>query len=124
MNDKSERGAWGEDRAALYLRLRGYRIIERNFRCRQGEIDLIARKGDAVVFVEVKLRKNAEHGEAREFVTAAKQRRIVSAAELWLMKNRCELQPRFDVIEIYAPDGTKTLRPQINHLENAFGDYF
>ena len=124
MNDKSERGAWGEDRAALYLRMRGYRIIERNFRCRQGEIDLIARKGEAVVFVEVKLRKNAEHGEAREFVTAVKQRRIVSAAELWLMKNRCELQPRFDVIEIYAPDGTKTLRPRINHLENAFGDYF
>ncbi len=124
MNDKNERGAWGEDRAVLYLRLHGYRILERNFRCRQGEIDVIARRGETVAFVEVKLRKNAEHGEAREFVTASKQRRIVSTAEYWLAKNNCELQPRFDVIEIYAPDGTRTLRPAIRHLQNAFGDYF
>lgn len=124
MNDKGERGAWGEERAVLYLRLHGYRILERNFRCRQGEIDIIARRGGVVVFVEVKLRKNAEHGEAREFVTIAKQRRILSSAGLWLMKSGCELQPRFDVIEIYAPAGTKTLRPVIRHLENAFGDGF
>lgn len=124
MNDKKERGDWGEDRAALYLRLHGYRILCRNFRCRRGEIDIIARRGDIVAFVEVKLRKNAEHGEAREFVTASKQRRIVSTAEYWLTQNECGLQPRFDVIEIYAPDGTRTLRPAIRHLENAFGDYF
>lgn len=122
--EQRERGAWGEDRAALYLRLHGYRIVARNFRCRQGEIDIIARKGGIVAFVEVKLRKNAAHGEAREFVTAAKRRRIVSSAELWLMQSGCELQPRFDVIEIYAPEGTRTLRPAIRHLENAFGDYW
>ncbi len=124
MSEQKERGAWGEDRAALYLRLRGYRILERNFRCRQGEIDIIARRGGTVCFVEVKLRKDAEHGEAREFVTASKRRRIVQTAELWLLKTGCELQPRFDVIEIYAPWGTRTLRPEIHHLENAFGDYF
>ncbi len=120
MNDQMERGSWGEDRAARYLRLHGYRIVERNFRCRQGEIDIIARKGDFVAFVEVKQRKNADFGEAREFVTVSKQRRIIAAAELWLLKTRCELQPRFDVIEVYAPDGTKTLFPKINHIENAF----
>ena len=120
MNDKKDLGAWGEERAARYLFLRGYRIIERNFRCRQGEIDIIARKGSFIVFVEVKLRKNTDHGEAREFVTYAKQRRVICAAEYWLVKNSCELQPRFDVMEIYAPEGTGTLRPKIRHLENAF----
>ena len=124
MNDKKERGNWGEERAALYLRLHGYKIVERNFRCRQGEIDIIARKGDVVAFVEVKQRKNADFGEAREFVTYSKQRRVIAAAELWLLKTGCELQPRFDVIEVYAPQGTKTLLPEIHHLENAFGDYF
>lgn len=120
MNDKKERGNWGEDRAVLYLRLHGYRIVERNFRCRQGEIDIIAQKGEFVAFVEVKQRKNADFGAAREFVTYAKQRRVIAAAELWLVKTGCELQPRFDVIEVYAPEGTKTLLPEIRHLENAF----
>ena len=120
MNDKKERGNWGEERAALFLRLHGYRIVERNFHCRQGEIDIIARKGEVVVFVEVKQRKNADFGEAREFVTYSKQRRVIAAAELWLLKTGCELQPRFDVIEVYAPEGTKTLLPEINHIENAF----
>jgi conserved hypothetical protein TIGR00252 len=120
MNVKKTLGDWGEDRAALYLQLRGYRILARNFRCRQGEIDIVARKDDIVAFVEVKLRKNADYGEAREFVTYSKQRRILSAANLWLMRNNCELQPRFDVIEIYAPDGAGTRRPEIHHLVNAF----
>ena len=120
MNDKKERGNWGEERAALFLRLHGYKIVERNFRCRQGEIDIIAGKGGIVAFVEVKQRKNADFGEAREFVTYSKQRRVIAAAELWLMKTGCELQPRFDVIEVYAPEGTDTRRPAIRHLENAF----
>ena len=120
MNDKKERGNWGEERAALYLRLHGYKIVERNFRCRQGEIDIIACKRDMVAFVEVKQRKNADFGEAREFVTYSKQRRVIAAAELWLLKTGCELQPRFDVIEVYAPEGTNTLLPEINHIENAF----
>lgn len=120
MNDKKTLGNWGEDKAVLYLRLHGYRIVERNFRCRQGEIDVIARKGGVIAFIEVKLRKNAEHGEAREFVTCAKQRRVIASAGLWLGKTGCELQPRFDVIEVYAPEGTDTRRPSIRHLENAY----
>lgn len=120
MNEKKERGDWGEDRAVHYLRLHGYKILGRNFCCRQGEIDIIAKKGEFVAFVEVKQRKNADFGQAREFVTVSKQRRVIAAAEFWLLKTRCELQPRFDVIEVYAPNGTKTLFPEIHHLENAF----
>ena len=114
-----ELGRFGEERAARYLRLRGYRILERNFSCRLGEIDLIARRGKYIVFVEVKLRKNADFAAAREFVTAAKQQRIRATAALYLAQNETELQPRFDVIEIYAPEGPGG-KVTINHIENAF----
>ena len=118
--DSRERGQWGEDRAARFLRLRGWRILERNYRCRQGEIDLIAARGGVLAFVEVKLRKGAAFAEAREFVTRAKQERIRTAAALYLAEHDSELQPRFDVIEIYAPEGERTCFPRINLIENAF----
>ena len=118
--NRKELGTWGEDLAAQYLRRRGYRILERNYSCRFGEIDLIAAKGGFVCFVEVKLRKNADFAEAREFVTYAKQRRILTSANLWLAAHEMELQPRFDVVEIYAPEGENTRRARIQHLENAF----
>ena len=114
-----ELGRFGEERAARWLRLHGYRILESNYACRSGEIDLIARRGKYIVFVEVKLRKNADFAEAREFVTAAKQQRIRSTAALWLSQNETELQPRFDVVEVYAPDGPDG-RITIRHIENAF----
>ncbi len=113
-------GAFGERKAANYLRLHGYKIIETNFRCRQGEIDIIAKKRGFIVFAEVKLRKNSNFGQACEFVTPAKQRRVTIAAQLWLQRNETELQPRFDVIEVYAPDGINTKKITINHIENAF----
>ena len=115
-----ETGNWGEEKAASYLRRRGYKIIDRNCRYRQGEIDIVAEKRDLVVFVEVKTRKNAEYAEAREFVTAAKQQRVIAAAQMWMQENACEKQPRFDVIEVYSPDGEKSLNIKINHIENAF----
>ena len=118
--ERRELGAWGEERAAKYLRGKGYTILARNFRCRSGEIDIIARRGGIIAFVEVKLRRDAEFAEAREFVTAAKQRRVILTAEYWLASRRTELQPRFDVIEIYAPYGEMTLFRKINHLEDAF----
>lgn len=114
------RGSFGEDRAADYLRLHGYKILDRNFSCRFGEIDIIASKGGYIAFVEVKTRKNAEFAQAREFVTGAKQRRVITAAEYYLMKNPTQLQPRFDVIEVYAPRGEKTLLPKIVFIEDAF----
>ncbi len=118
--NRKELGSWGEELAASFLRRKGYRILERNYSCRFGEIDLIASKGGYVCFVEVKLRKNADFAQAREFVTYAKQRRILTSASLWLAAHESDLQPRFDVVEIYAPEGESTRRAQIQHLENAF----
>ena len=117
--DAREKGSFGEERAARYLRRKGYRIVERNFRCRQGEIDLIARKGRILAFVEVKLRKDDRFAAAREFVTPAKQARILAAAGLYLASVEEELQPRFDVIEIYAPAGERG-PVRIEHIEDAF----
>ena len=117
--DVRELGRWGEERAARYLRMRGYSLVERNFTCRMGEIDIIARKRGFIVFVEVKLRKDAAFAQAREFVTRAKQQRVMAAAGLWLSQNETQLQPRFDVIEIYAPRGEHG-PVHIEHIEDAF----
>lgn len=113
-------GPWGEQLAAEYLRRKRYRIVTANFRSRFGEIDLVAENREYLVFVEVKLRKNANFAQAREFVDWRKQRRLRSTAEYYLMCHPTRLQPRFDVIEIYAPEGMETRRPEIHHLEDAF----
>ena len=113
-------GAWGEALAAEYLRKKRYQILEANFRTRIGEIDLIASNRQYLVFVEVKLRKNADFAMAREFVDYRKQGKIRSTAQLYLAYHPTRLQPRFDVIEIYAPEGMETRSPVINHLEDAF----
>ena len=117
--DKQELGRFGEDQAARYLKRKGYTILERNYRRRGGEIDLIARRRGFLAFVEVKLRKDAGHGEAREFVTAAKQEKLRLTAMLWLAEHETKLQPRFDVVEVYAPQGTEG-PVSIRHLEDAF----
>lgn len=106
--------------AADYLRKKHYTIVAANFRTRMGEIDLIAADRHYLAFVEVKLRKNADFAMAREFVDYCKQQRIKSTALLYLSTHPTRLQPRFDVIEIYAPEGVQTRRPEINHLEDAF----
>ena len=118
---RAELGALGERLAAEHLERQGYRILERNFRCRMGELDLIARRGNDLVFVEVKLRKDASHGEAREFVTASKQRKLLLTAEYYLSARPWaqELQARFDVIEVYSPQGTEE-NCSVCHLEDAF----
>lgn len=113
-------GAWGEALAAEYLRKKRYHLEAANYRTKFGEIDLIAANRKFIVFVEVKLRKNADFAEAREFVDYRKQNRLRTTASLYLASHPTELQPRFDVIEIYAPDGIETRHPEINHLEDAF----
>ena len=113
-------GRYGEALAAEYLRKKGCRILAMNYRTRLGELDVIAADRRYVIFAEVKLRKNAAFAEAREFVTFAKRQKLAAAAEEWLQKNPQKLQPRFDVIEIYAPDGVDTIKPDIRHWENAF----
>ena len=101
-SDAGAEGARGEALAASYLEARDYTVLERNYRCRSGEIDLIARRGSRLAFVEVKTRKNTLRGEPREFVTAAKQCRLHKAALHYLMchPEAENLLLRFDVAEI------------------------
>lgn len=113
-------GAWGESLAAQYLQKKKYQLMAAGFRCRYGEIDLIVANKSFLVFVEVKLRKSNRFADAAEFVDYHKQNRIRTTAEFYLSQNPTDLQPRFDVIEIYAPEGTDTKKPRIHHLEDAF----
>lgn len=113
-------GPWGEEKAAQYLRKKRYRLVACNYRCRFGEIDLIVQNRKYVVFVEVKLRRSSKFAAAMEYVDRRKQERLKTTAELWLSQNPTELQPRFDVIEVYAPEGLDTRHPEILHWEDAF----
>ena len=113
-------GAWGEALAAEYLRRKRYEILASGYRCRFGEIDLIVKNRKNLVFVEVKLRKSADFARAREFVDGRKQERLRTTAAMYLAQNPTELPCRFDVVEIYAPEGMETRHPEINHLEDAF----
>ena len=120
MRDTQLLGRFGEAAAAEFLRKKGYEILGMNYRTRMGEVDIIAAKGRFLAFVEVKLRRGGEFAQAREFVTSFKQRRIIAAAQSWLQLNGDDRQPRFDVIEVYAPQGVRTAMPEICHWENAF----
>ena len=113
-------GAWGERIAAEYLRKKRYKLLASGYRCRFGEIDLIVCDRKFLVFVEVKLRKSAQFAKALEYVDRRKQDRLRTTAEMYLSQNPTELQPRFDVIEIYAPEGMETAHPEIYHMEDAF----
>ena len=113
-------GAWGEALAAEYLRKKHYKLVAAGYRTRFGEIDLIVSNRKYLVFVEVKLRKSGSFAKAMEFVDRKKQDRIRVTASMYLSQNPTQLQPRFDVIEIYAPDGMETNRPEIRHMEDAF----
>ena len=113
-------GAWGEAVAAEYLRKKRYDIVAAGYRCRFGEIDLIVKDRKYLVFVEVKLRKSDDFARAMEHVDRRKQDKIRITASMYLSQNPTVLQPRFDVIEIYAPEGMATRKPEIYHLEDAF----
>lgn len=113
-------GAWGESLAAEFLLKKRYRVVASQYRCRFGEIDLIACDKKHIVFVEVKLRKSDQFARAAEFVDYHKQNRLRTTAAFYLSENETNLHPRFDVIEIYAPQGIETLNPEIIHLEDAF----
>ena len=111
---------WGETVAADYLKKRGCRLLAAGWQCRFGEIDLIVQEGEYLAFVEVKLRKSDSFAKAREYVTLSKQNRLRTTAQVYLAENPTRLQPRFDVIEIYAPQGMATVSPEIYHLKDAF----
>lgn len=107
-------GAEYEEQAARWLAQNGFELLERNFSCRQGEIDLVAREGACLVFVEVKYRRSSTAGHPAESVTRRKQRKIALAAGYYCLKHRIlDTCPcRFDVITI--------LGDEVEHIRNAF----
>ena len=106
--------------AADFLRKKHYKVVAAGYHSRFGEIDLIVADRKNLVFVEVKLRKTGDFAKAMEYVDRHKQDRIRMTASVYLSQNPTKLQPRFDVIEIYAPQGVQTVNPEIRHLEDAF----
>ncbi|MBQ7654389.1 MAG: YraN family protein [Clostridia bacterium] len=115
--DKKAVGKKGENSAARYLKMKGYTVVEQNFSCRFGEIDIIAENEDYIVFVEVKARNKNSIAAPREFVGSRKQSRIIVTAQMYLSLHPSGKQPRFDVIEV----NTDKIFFKINHIENAFG---
>lgn len=108
-------GKRGEDRAADFITQKGMLIIDRNFRTKIGEIDIIAVDEDVIAFVEVKSRKTDSFGNPSEFVNWYQRRRIINTAQIYMkQKNLTDMQPRFDVCEIYSSTNT------VNYIENAF----
>lgn len=105
-------GQIGEDQALVYLQQQGLQLVERNFRCKGGEIDLIMQDGAALVFVEVRKRSAKKFGGAAASVTKVKQRRLIIAAQIYLQRYRMPPPCRFDVLAL--DDGTMTW------LKNAF----
>lgn len=104
-------GQMGEDEALRYLQQQGLALIERNFRCKGGEIDLVMQDGDTLVFVEVRKRADKNHGGAAASVTPEKQKRLIDAAHIFLQRYKMPPACRFDVIAIDATE--------MNWLKNA-----
>ena len=103
----AERGTTGEDRAIELLRARGYAIVERNFRCRAGELDVVARDGDVLCFVEVRSRGTAEHGHAAETVNHRKQQQVSRVAMYYIgQRNPRFERSRFDVVALTGAEAT------------------
>ena len=115
-------GRWGEETAAAYLRRRHYTIVAANYRCRLGEIDIIAKKDGFLVFTEVKTRSPGAIAPGREAVGSAKQERIIETASLFMQKNNYDLQPRFDVAEVTL--GKENEPISCEYIENAFDSSF
>ena len=113
-------GDWGEALVANYLRSRGYVLLAHSYRCRFGEIDLIAQKKNLLCFVEVKLRGSVEHGLPREAVTASKQEKIKKTASMYMSARELDLPVRFDVAEVYTDAEYSGKNTKIEYLENAF----
>ena len=113
-------GAMGEAAAAEWLRKKKWKILAMNYRCRFGELDVVARDGKELVFVEVKLRRTGGYAPAAEYVTPAKQRKLRLAAESWLMEQDLEDPPcRFDVAEVYLDRSGEKIE-RMNLISEAF----
>jgi len=108
---KIQFGKSGEKKAASFLKKKGFKILEMNYRCRFGEIDIVAKDGDTVVFVEVKTRSTAQFGMGYESVNSRKQEKLTASAQHYIAE-KGESPARFDVVSI---DGQ-----ELTHIINAF----
>ncbi len=109
-------GKIGEDIATRYLYSIGYKIVNRNFECRQGELDIIARDKEELVFIEVKTRTNPQYGRPSEAVTSIKQQHIKKVALYYIYKHHLEKEfIRFDIVEVYVSRNKYI----INHIKQA-----
>ena len=114
------KGAMGEILAARFLREKGYGILSSNFRCRFGEIDIIASDKRYLVFVEVKTRREDSRYLPREAVTVTKQRKLLQTAAMYMSRFPTNLQPRFDVIEVVTAADETMRVVEINHIIGAY----
>ena len=118
MTDSRKRlGAWGEAVAARHLEAKGYRIVVRNWRCQQGEIDLIARAGEELVFVEVKTRRGQDMGSPEEGLTPAKQKKLMKLAQIYVAERDLDVDWRIDLVALELDKRGKLLRCE--HIPNA-----
>ncbi|MGE0770618.1 MAG: YraN family protein [Cyclobacteriaceae bacterium] len=116
MTDKIKRGAEGEELATRFLERKGYEIVERNYRYRHSEIDLIAKKNDWLIFVEVKTRTTVAFGFPEEFVDRAQEAKILEGAEQYIFENDWHGNVRYDIVSVLFSNG----EPEIRHFEDAF----
>jgi len=116
MASHNDLGILGENIAASYLLKHGYRVLARNFVFQKAEIDIIARKDQMLVIVEVKTRNSDFFGDPQSFVTASKIKLLIKAANEYIVMNDIELEVRFDIIAILKNQHLET----IEHIENAF----
>jgi putative endonuclease len=118
LNKPQQFGQKAEGMAARYLKRCGYKIVARNHRTRSGEIDIIAREGETLVFVEVKARTSSRYGSAKAAVTPHKQRQVSKVALAYLqMTDQSHVKARFDVVTVTRHEGAHT----IDLIRNAFG---
>ena len=117
-----EIGDFGEDKACEFLEKNGIDVLKRNYHCRSGEIDIIAKDGETIVFAEVKTRISKNYGTPSEFVDFRKQQKIIKTAMYYTMND--DMDMRFDVIEvIYKRTGDCLTVTEISHIKNAFGGF-
>lgn len=120
MFDSLKIGKKGEDIAVCYLENRGYKILDRNYHSRYGEIDIIAEKENYIVFVEVKTRCTGTPFVATEAVDTIKQKKIIKTATMYLSQTGARLQPRFDVIAVLFNKKLGRCDYTVDHIKNAF----
>lgn len=116
MAEHNKLGSSGEDHACDYLIKKGYTILEKNWRHRNDEVDIIARDGDCLVIVEVKTRSTLYFGEPQIFVTKKKQAFMIRAANAYILQNNIHDETRFDIVSIVVSGD----RVSIKHIEDAF----